>query len=336
MAHAGHPKAAQSSRPQSGRLVRVLRRHFALVAALLVLVLVGAGCQLTSPAQARGDRQHNGRHHRPPQTTEPEDDDGGGGGNGGASTTTGDPGAGGGTTTTVAGNTTTTADPGAGGTTTTVAGATTTTVAGATTTTADPNAPLPFSTTQCDPAGLPQASGQQTDEIGGPVCNTGILGVITGPNDIPTVKITAPADGDEFSLAAMLDPANPKPVPCEIQTNNFQGGTFDGTGKNGQARQFGLRPFSVNANGDAIGHAHCYIRDDNAGPTDQLQSFLALNQPDQGGVLAGVMPPLADAQASLGDKKMCVDLAGGNHFTWNKGVAQRFPAVDCVTIEITP
>jgi hypothetical protein len=233
----------------------------------------------------------------------------------------------------VVGDTTTTA---VGDTTTTAVGDTTTTVAGATTTTADPNAPLPFSTTECDPAGLPVASGQQTDEIGGPVCNTGIFGVITGPNDIATVKLTAPANGDSFSLAAMLDPAAPKQIPCEIETSNFKGGTFDGTGKNGQARQFGLRPFSVDANGNAIGHSHCYLRDDNAGPTDQLQSFLALNQPDQGGKLAGVMPPLADDPASLGTKKMCADLAGGNHMTWNKGIAQRFPAVDCVTIEITP
>jgi hypothetical protein len=314
MAHAGPSGSAQPPRTQHSRLERALRRYFALLAALLVVVLVGAGCSVTQPAGAQGrDRD---RPRQQPTTTTVDDGQGDGDGEGEEPPAGEEPGQGDGDgqgeeppAEEPPAEEPPAEEPGQG------------------------DGELPFSTTECS-RDLPEATGQQTDEIGGPVCNTGIGGAITGPDDIPTVKIARPRNGDEFSLAAMNDPNDPQLIPCRIRFRNFTGGQFDGTGKNGQARQFGLRPFEVAANGNAVGHAHCYLRDDNAGPTDQLQSFLALNDPNQGNTLEGEMPPLADDPASLGTKKFCVDLAGGNHMTWNKGIAQRFPAVDCVTIEI--
>jgi hypothetical protein len=322
MAHAGPSEPAQPSRKQHSRLQRALRRYFALLAALLVVVLVGAGCSVTPPAKAheRNDRQR--QHQRPTTTEAADEDDGGDDDEDEDATTTTDP-AGGGEDTT-----TTTVDPNATTTTTADPNATTTTVdPNATTTTVDPNAPLPFSTTECDPAGLGTAVGQQTDETGA-VCNTSIIGVLPAADRTPSVNITAPEDGDTFAPG--------EPIPCEVEFQNFVPGTFDGTGKNGQARQFALRPFSVDANGNAIGHMHCYIRDAGGGATSQLEQnpigFVALNGASADGrTLAGV---IATGIATPGDKTFCVDMAGGNHLTFPKGVAQQFPPVDCVGITI--
>jgi hypothetical protein len=342
MAHAGPSEPAQPSRKQHSRLRRALRRYFALLAALLVIVLVGAGCSVVEPAKAheRNDRNRQRQHQRPTTTAAADEDDGEDDGEDeDATSTTADPAQGGGqdTTTTVDPNApTTTVDPNAStttvdpnATTTTVdPNATTTTVdPNATTTTVDPNAPLPFSTTECDPAGLATAGGQQTDETGA-VCNTSIMGVLPAADKTPSVNITAPEDGDTFAPG--------EPIPCEIEFQNFVPGTFDGTGKNGQARQFALRPFSVDANGSAIGHAHCYIRDAGGGATSQLEQnpigFVALNGASADGrTLAGV---IATGIANPGDKTFCVDLAGGGHLTFPKGVAQQFPPVDCVGITI--
>jgi hypothetical protein len=328
MAHAGPSEPAQPPRKQHSRLQRALRRYFALLAALMVVVLVGAGCSVTRSAEAQGrnDRQRP-RQQQPTATTaadedqddgedqdqdEDQDED--------ATSTTADQGQGGGQDTT-----TTTVDQGQGGGQDTT---TTTTVdPNVTTTTADPNAPLPFSTTECDPAGLATAAGQQTDETGA-VCNTSIMGVLPAADKTPSVNITSPQDGDTFAPG--------EPIPCQIEFENFVPGTFDGTGKNGQARQFALRPFSVDGDGNAIGHAHCYIRDAEGGATSQLEQnpigFVALNGASADGrTLAG---EIATGVANPGDKTFCVDLAGGGHLTFPKGVAQQFPPVDCIGITI--
>jgi hypothetical protein len=328
MAHAGSAKPAPTPRRRAIWLAAAIQRRLVLIAVLAILAMLASGCSITGKAgaQEREDRDRGNVQQQQDDdddegededeeegeeeeedvdgstttstTLAEEDDDEGEEEDGDDPTdTTEDP------TDTTEDPTDTTEDPGQGG----------------------GNGDLPFATDACDPDGLEEADGNQTDGRGA-LCNTGIFGVIPGGDQTPSVKLETPV-----SAAGNQTFGADEEIPCKIEFINFEPGLFDGTGKNGQASQFGLRPFSLGKGGDPRGHAHCYIRNDEGGPTSALLSFLALNEdsPD-GKTLEGNMPPTG----TEGTLKMCVDLAGGNHMTFPKGVAQNFPATDCTTIEV--
>jgi hypothetical protein len=325
MAHAGSAKPAPKPRRRAIWLAAAIQRRLVLIAVLAILAMLASGCSITGKAAAQ-DRDGRGRNNVQQQHDDDDEGEDEGDDDGTTTTTTlaeedddegeeeedgDDP------TGTTEDPTSTTEDP-------------TSTTEDPTSTTEDPgagggNGDLPFATDACDPDGLEEADGNQTDGRGA-LCNTGIFGVIPGGDQTPSVKLQTPV-----SAAGNQTFGADEEIPCNIEFINFEPGVFDGTGKNGQASQFGLRPFSLGASGDPTGHAHCYIRDDSGGPTSALLSFLALNTASEDGeTLGGNMPPTG----TEGTLKMCVDLAGGNHMTFPKGVAQNFPATDCLTIEV--
>jgi hypothetical protein len=141
----------------------------------------------------------------------------------------------------------------------------------------------------------------------------GVLPLIT-----PQIAFTEPANGDTLAVGQDFDVA--------VQTSGFQGGLFDDP-----QTQYGQRPFSINPEtGNAIGHSHVYVQQLNGGVTDAaLDSFLALNDPDNGGALAGTVPAVAEP----GLYRLCTDISGGNHLSFPKGVAQEGGQSDCIQVE---
>jgi hypothetical protein len=224
--------------------------------------------------------------------------------------------------------TTTTAGGGGDTTTTAAGGETTTTVGGGdTTTTAPPTTLTPIDNQQCDPNGLEAFNGVQLKTDGQAACNSGIMGVVPGAGKIPAVIILEPKNNATLPVG--------QTTTCTIKFRNWQGGLFDDP-----ATQFGVRPFSLAPDPAdpskqvPIGHSHCYVQklEGDEIPAEKLDSFVALNSPSEDNqTLSGTLP----AVATPGLYRVCVDLAGGNHFTFIRGVAQAVPQYDChqVTFE---
>jgi hypothetical protein len=222
------------------------------------------------------------------------------------------------TTTTGAGGEETTTTTGGGEETTTTQGD------GETTTTAAPTTTLPpIDLQNCDPGGLKSHTGIQTRD-GQDVCHTAIFGVIPGAGKIPAVRILEPANNATIPVGQTFT--------ATIKFRNWQGGIFDDP-----AAQYGVRPFSLAPDPNdpnrqiPIGHAHIYVQRlvDGEVPAETLDSFLALNQASEDGeTLSGTVP----AVANPGQYRVCTDLAGGNHLTFPKGVAQAIPQMDCVQV----
>jgi hypothetical protein len=334
MANAGSSSSARSPGKQSGWLKRVLRRHAALFALLIVGVLLTAGCSAVIPAKA---------HQRPTQTTvAPGDQDPTDSTTGNEdptdSTSADDPGDQDPTDSTTGDedptDTTAADDPGDQDPTDTTAGDDQD---------GEEEVDDTFAANACSPDGLNPATGDQTKVGGAAVCSTNAFGVFPAPDKSPIVRITSPRSGQRFAAGTE--------IPCAISFVSFHPGLFDqpadsvdadndgiddATGQPAKQGVFGLRPFSIDENGNAIGHAHCYIRAAGSA-SSTLQSFLALNAEAEDldaatgtGTLSGVMPGVTAA----GRKDLCVDLAGGNHVTFPKGVAQQFPATHCIQIRI--
>jgi hypothetical protein len=179
----------------------------------------------------------------------------------------------------------------------------------------------PIETQSCDPGGLREHTGAQTRD-GVDVCSQSIYGVLPGSGNIPQVVITEPANGATLPVGQTFTGA--------IRFANFVPGQFDDP-----ATQYGIRPFSLAPTPEGkqslIGHSHLYIQriNDDQVPSEQLDSFLALNNAsDDGATLSGTVPAVAEP----GEYRMCADLSGGSHLPLGKGVAQTGPSSDCIRI----
>lgn len=172
----------------------------------------------------------------------------------------------------------------------------------------------------CDPAGLPEHNGQQTSVRGSAVCNRGAMGVLPAADKTPQIRIVEPDNGDRVRAG--------QDISVTVAFENFTPGTFDDP-----QTQYGVRPFSLDGNGNAVGHSHIYVqrlRGDGI-PELALDSFLALNDASADGeTLSGEVPGVD----RRGRYRMCTDVSGGGHLTFPKGNAQQGPQFDCIQVFI--
>lgn len=183
--------------------------------------------------------------------------------------------------------------------------------------------------------GVPHmATGQQTSEKQTALCRSGPLGVLPASDKTPSIRLLQPGNGDVLSLG--------EPFEVAVAFRNFEPGLFDDPGT-----LYGLRPFSVNEEGHAQGHSHVYVQrlSENEAPnaSEEVDAFLALNfadvngdtRLDRGDEGADDFDVMVNTESitEAGTYRVCVDVAGGNHLAFPKGVARNGPQIDCIQVE---